>query len=475
MRKIIYTLLGILLLCPVGMDAQTRKERKALFGSSFNYEVSVTGVGQDGTKAMKVWGYGSNVDNAIVQAKKNAVAACIFRGIPGGNGAAPTPALCPDSQCEEKNSAYFDHFFETAGTYLKFINLTTDGVPSGQDRLKIKGGYKVAIYVQVMYENLRKELEDAGIIAKLGSGAAGVTTVTKPTIMVVPSDAYCISKGYVTKFEGESIPDYKKALQTDRDLRLVITKMGGMMSDRGFPLKDLEQELKKLDNENAELQLIMGKQTGSGIQESPIEQLKRVAKSDIILDLDFSVNKQGAQQYISFNLRGLDAYTSKQIAGAAGDGKPSTAATPGLLLEEAVLSYMDEFNGRLTTFFQDMYTNGREIKVTIRKFASLPFDFEEEFDHDGDFLELNEIINRWMEDNCVKGQFSRSDNSENVIRYEQVRIPMTTADSRGRERAVDARSFIQGLTRMLGKEPFNIPVKIFQNGLGEVLLVAGEK
>ncbi len=239
MRKIIYALLSVLLLCPAGLNAQTRKERKALFGSSFNYEVGVIGVGQDGTKAMKVWGYGSNVDNAIVQAKKNAVAACIFRGIPGGNGAAPTPALCPDSQCEEKNAAYFDQFFETAGTYLKFINLTTDGVPSGQDRLKIKGGYKVAIYVQVMYENLRKELENAGIIAKLGS-AVGVTTVTKPTIMVVPSDAYCISKGYVTTFEGTSIPDYKKALQTDRDLRLVITKMGGMMSDRGFPLKDLE-------------------------------------------------------------------------------------------------------------------------------------------------------------------------------------------------------------------------------------------
>ena len=64
----------------------------------------------------------------------------------------------------------FDNFFETAGTYLNFVNMTTDGVPSGQDRLKIKKGYKVAIYVQVMFDNLRKKLETDGIIKGLSTG-----------------------------------------------------------------------------------------------------------------------------------------------------------------------------------------------------------------------------------------------------------------------------------------------------------------
>jgi hypothetical protein len=456
------------------LAAQTRAERKALFGSSYNYEVVPIGVGQDGTKALKIWGVGKNVEAAIVQAKKNAIAACIFRGIPGGNGAAETPALCPAGNCEDTNADYFDKFFVTASTYLKFINLTTDGVPSGQDRLKIKGGYKVAIYVQVMYDNLRKQLETDGIIAKLGESMQQIN-IPKPIIMVVPSDAYCIAKGYTTRFDGQTIPDYKKALQTDRDLRLVITKMGGLMVDRGFPMKDLEQELKNLDTESAELSLISSKESGSAVMESPIDQLLRTAKADIILDLDFSVNKRGSEQYITFNLRGLDAYTAKQISGAAGDGRPSTAATPGLLLEEAVLSHMDDFNGRLTTFFEDLYANGREIKVAVRRWENAPVDFTEAFDYSGETLELTDIIDNWMYDNTVKHQYSRTGNTDNLIRFEQVRIPIVNKDSRGRERAVDSRSFIQELNRTLAKEPFNLPSKIYQKGLGEVWLIVGEK
>ncbi len=154
----------------VGVNAQTRKERKVLFGSSYNYEVAVMGVGQDGTKVIKVWGYAKKVDQAIVQAKKNAVAACIFRGIPGGNGAAATPAICRDSKAEENNAEYFEKFFETGSQYLKYVNLTTDATPSGQDRLKVKGGYKVGIVVQVLYDNLRRDLEADGIAKGLASG-----------------------------------------------------------------------------------------------------------------------------------------------------------------------------------------------------------------------------------------------------------------------------------------------------------------
>lgn len=61
----------------------------------------------------------------------------------------------------------------------------------------------------------------------------------KPTIMVVPSDRYCISKEFKKlTFENQgqkqTLPDYKAALQNDPDLRMVITKMAQIMADRGF-------------------------------------------------------------------------------------------------------------------------------------------------------------------------------------------------------------------------------------------------
>lgn len=168
-------IVNILIVCSLALmsgntNAQSAKERKALFDSMTNYEVTTMGVGVDGTKIIKVWAYAPTVDKAIVQAKKNAVHACIFRGLPSCETAMATPALCPNPNALVTNEAYFASFFKTAGPYLKFVNMTTDGVPSGQDRRKVKGGYKVALYVQVMYDNLRDQLEADGIIRKLSTG-----------------------------------------------------------------------------------------------------------------------------------------------------------------------------------------------------------------------------------------------------------------------------------------------------------------
>lgn len=168
MKRFLFTLLvTCFLFCTC---YATNKDRRKSFKSWDNYEITTEKVGQDGTKFVKVWGFGKSVDKAIMNAKKNAVHACIFRGLPGAATANPTPPLVKDPDCLEKNIEYFEEFFEAGGAYLGFINLTTDGVPAGQDRRKVKGGYKVALYIQVMYDNLKVKLENDGIISKLNSG-----------------------------------------------------------------------------------------------------------------------------------------------------------------------------------------------------------------------------------------------------------------------------------------------------------------
>jgi hypothetical protein len=300
----------------------------------------------------------------------------------------------------------------------------------------------------------------------------------KPVIMIFPSDQYCISRGYSMTFDNQGIsqtlPDYKKALQTDPDLRLVITKMGQIMADRGFPLKDLEQEMKNIEQEGAEMAMLTSK-TGAGLVESPIDKLKRTAKADIILDLDFTMKKSGPQTYISFNLKGLDAYSAKQVSGVAGAGKPSTAAAPEILLEEAVLSYMDNFNAGLMKHFEDMFANGREVKMLVKLFSSSTDDLETEYDVAGESIELITAIDRWLDDNCVQGRYNRSDATASMGKYEQVRIPLMKKDAKGIERAVDTRTFVSDLRSYLSKAPFNITSKVYQRGLGEAWLIIGEK
>jgi hypothetical protein len=168
--SLITIILLVITFLPFKLNAQSRKERKILYNSQYNYEIEPVGVGTDGTKVFKVWGEGKYASEAIMKAKSDAVAACIFKGLPGGAGTAPTPPIISEPNAENKYADYFETFFAVGGKFLQYIAVTTDGDPSGQDRLKIKKGYKVAIYVQVMYDALRRQLEADNIARRLDKG-----------------------------------------------------------------------------------------------------------------------------------------------------------------------------------------------------------------------------------------------------------------------------------------------------------------
>ncbi|MGC8803869.1 MAG: DUF6175 family protein [Bacteroidales bacterium] len=292
----------------------------------------------------------------------------------------------------------------------------------------------------------------------------------KPTLMVVPSDNWCKQNGFMLKFDNqgtvEELPDYKKALQGSSDLILVIAKISQLMADRGFPCKLLEQELKKLSQESAEDAMLTSK-TGSGVSESPIDKLYKSAKADIILQITWSVNTTGPKKSVTFVLQGIDAYTGKQIASASGTGAPSFSAELPVLLEEAVLAHIDNFNNQLQAHFDDMFANGREIIVRIKKFDSWPDDFETEYDG----KELGQIIEEWFQNNTVKGRFNTTDATANFMLFEQVRIPIYDANGK----AMDARSFLRGLQNYLKNPPYNLTSKLMIKGLGQATLVIGEK
>lgn len=292
----------------------------------------------------------------------------------------------------------------------------------------------------------------------------------KPTIMVVPSDVWCYQNGYTSEFNNqgtiEKIPNYKKAFQENPDLLLVISKINGLMADRGFPLKNLESVLKSIQAESAENAMLTSK-GGAEVVESPIDILRKTAKADIIIQLTWTLNTQGPKKSVSFNMQGLDSYTNKQIATAVGTGAPSFAVELPLLLEEAVLAHIDNFNASLQNHFDDMFENGREIIVRIKKFGSWDGDLETEYDG----TELGIIIEDWMSDNTVNGRFSTTDATENMMLFEQVRIPLY--DDRGN--ATDARRYMRKLQDFLKAAPYSITNKLMTKGLGEVIIVLGDK
>ena len=92
-KRIVCCMLLLLTFMSATVVAQD-KDRNKSFSSWDNYEITTEKVGTDGTKFVKVWGFAKKEDAAIMQAKKNAVHACLFRGLPGNTSAMNTPPIC---------------------------------------------------------------------------------------------------------------------------------------------------------------------------------------------------------------------------------------------------------------------------------------------------------------------------------------------------------------------------------------------
>jgi len=293
----------------------------------------------------------------------------------------------------------------------------------------------------------------------------------KPTLMILPSDNWCVQRYFITEFDNQGlkqkVPNYKQAFQEDTEIGQVISKIGSLMIDRGFPLKDAEQEIKNIEARSAEDNMTSSTTSSAGLAETPLDKLKNKAKADIILQIWWKVTKSENGRVVSFILEALDAYTSKRVASSSGNSLPNQTEILPVLLQQAIVSNIDPFVSQLQAHFDDMQQNGREIKLTVRRWNSWTNNLETEINGN----EIRNHIYDWIQKNSVKGRFNEANSSEDKIDYDQLRIPLYD----DRNRSIDARQYAINLQKYLKSPPFNFEVKLMTRGLGEAILVLGEK
>lgn len=299
----------------------------------------------------------------------------------------------------------------------------------------------------------------------------GFAQAAKPRIMVFPAENWMRENKFYTTIANQGkedyVWDYKKALVESKELYSVINKIGMMFAERGFPLEDLNQKLNDLKEQEA-LNQVEQSASGAGIAESMRDKLLKVAKPDIIVELNWSVNSFGPKKSITFDLKGLDAGTNKQIASSNGTGNPSFSLELPVLLQEAVLSYITGFQDQLMASFADMFENGREISLDIRVFDNSPRKLNDEINEDGD--ELKDDIKNWVRKNTVKGRFNLMNTSPNFMAFTGVRIPVL--DSEGN--AVDADAFAGNLRKYLRKT-YQLKCESGARGMGKAEVYIGDK
>lgn len=119
----------------------------------------------------------------------------------------------------------------------------------------------------------------------------------KPTIMILPSDNWCNQRYFMTNFSDQGnvvkVANYQQAFLEDTELGQVISKVGQVLTEQGYRLKDAEQEIKSISMKTAEDNVTTSKKSGASLVESPLDQLKRRVKSDVIIQLWWQVNRTG--------------------------------------------------------------------------------------------------------------------------------------------------------------------------------------
>lgn len=285
--------------------------------------------------------------------------------------------------------------------------------------------------------------------------------------MVLPSDNWCEQRYFMTEFDNQGtkqrVPDYKLAFQQDNELGQVITKLNSLLIRKGFNPKVAEQELKSIEAKTAEGNMTKSVASGAQIYQSQLDKIRNRVKMDIIIQIWWKVNNDKS---VSFTLEAFDAYTNKSIAAQTFNAPPSEDIIP-IKLENAISNSFDPFLNDLQNHFEDLLLNGREILITLKRWDNWDYNFETEINGE----ELNDYINKWMNVNTVNKTFSRTEATENLIVFEQVRIPIYDKNNN----PMDAREFAKGLQKFLKEEPFKYEVKLMQRGLGEAILILGEK
>jgi hypothetical protein len=294
----------------------------------------------------------------------------------------------------------------------------------------------------------------------------------KPSIMLLPDKNWMVLNNFSRTVDNEGVAetiiDYETAFLKNPDLNAILDKIAGEFLKSGFKTENLLRTLDDLKADAAEEAVRKTKNSSGKIRVNDIDVIRRKVKTDIEVYFYWNIETVGPRKRVTdFRISAVDTYTNQNIAFAPGGSSEWVSASQisnPELLRETVLSQMDAFKNSLRQTFDDMFANGREMKLSILTWDNAPFDLES--DSFGD-QELSVLIKNWVRKNAYLGRFSAPTSSETRMEFKSIRIPLQNEEGR-----IDGEDWARGLVAYLKK--INVkPIKVDPKGLGHVILILG--
>lgn len=296
------------------------------------------------------------------------------------------------------------------------------------------------------------------------STAVDVKQTQKPTMLVLPSDQLmqrfgCI-RTEVSLGKQLQVRDYNSYLLTDPDAKFIIASIQSAFIEFGYPLNDLEQTLKSINDQEMVDEV-------SGIKKDSKTILLTNARPDIILELDYDMTTdRSSRDYsksLTYTLRAIDAFSNKVVATVQAAGIKNAKGNTASMMGEAIQKNSKDFTKQINNHFDDLIANGRDITMRVMIDANESFTMSDESIYGDTYADF---ILDYMKVNTMMGTYNLQRNTDTEMYFANVRIK--TLNDNGTQ--YSAYDFARELSKALNKE-CGVKSKNVTQGLGDAMII----
>lgn len=310
----------------------------------------------------------------------------------------------------------------------------------------------------------------AMVVALASCGGGGTSTTVdvkqtqKPTMLVLPSDQLmqrfgCI-RTEVSLGKQLQVRDYNSYLLTDPDAKFIIASIQSAFIEFGYPLNDLEQTLKSINDQEMVDEV-------SGIKKDSKTILLTNARPDIILELDYNMTTdRSSRDYsksLTYTLRAIDAFSNKVVATIQAAGVKNAKGNTATMMGEAIQKNSKDFTKQINKHFDDLIANGRDITMRVMIDANESFTMSDESIYGDTYADF---ILDYMKVNTLMGTYNLQRNTDTEMYFANVRIK--TLNDNGTQ--YSAYDFARELSKALNKE-CGVKSKNVTQGLGDAMII----
>lgn len=239
------------------------------------------------------------------------------------------------------------------------------------------------------------------LVATLCSAQNSATV--QPKIMAMP---------YVT--EGN---DIRQTIETDPNIRIVLSKIREAFDKRGFTTIDFETKLKAQSVNNA---------LSDNAQTSRSAMIIQNSGADIYVETEYIYTPSAGGNSVKVLMKACDVSTGGALASKDAFSGLFYTEDIGRLAGAAVEKVADEFLNVIQSKFDDIVENGRAIILDVKIDDASTHTLHEEINGS----ELVDLLEDWVADHAYKNNYHIQGSSELEMIFDEIRIPLKDENGR---------------------------------------------